>query len=251
MNKFDVFISYSTKDKTISDATCAALESAGIRCWIAPRDITPGMEWGEAIVDAIDNCCVFVLIFSSNANDSPQIHRETERAVNRGIPVLPLRIEDIVPTKAMAYFVDSVHWLDAMTPPLEDHLTRLAQSIRALLESNGDTTAALRVPIQADSKNLAEPSGIATPAYFVASSNRPAASSSRREMAIQILCWVVLVTFACLQALFIVGTVVDWDKPDRASIVGDLFVTILFLAPALFALRYIMKSRSRVARNAR
>ncbi len=34
---FDVFISYSSIDKTTADAACNALESAGIRCWIAPR----------------------------------------------------------------------------------------------------------------------------------------------------------------------------------------------------------------------
>jgi hypothetical protein len=242
MNKFDVFVSYSTKDKTASDATCAALESAGIRCWIAPRDITPGMEWGEAIVDAIDNCRVFVLIFSSNANDSPQIHRETERAVNRGIPVVPLRIEGIVPTKAMAYFVNSVHWLDAMTPPLEDHLTRLAQSIRALLEASDNTAAAPAIhPVYF--KNQPQTSDVATPAYLVASNN-PATSSARKKMVIQVFCWVVLMTFACLEALFLLGTVVDWEKPTRNSLNMDLFIVIILLAPALVALRYIIKSRS-------
>jgi TIR domain len=35
MMAFDVFISYSSKDKTTADATCASLENAGIRCWIA------------------------------------------------------------------------------------------------------------------------------------------------------------------------------------------------------------------------
>jgi hypothetical protein len=249
MTKYDVFISYSSKDKIASDATCAALESAGIRCWVAPRDITPGVEWGEAIVDAIDNCRVFVLIFSSHANDSPQIHRETERAVNRGIPIVPLRIEDIVPTKAMAYFVDSVHWLDAMTPPLQDHLTRLAQSIRALLETSGNTAAAPSNP-PAFFKNQPQPSGMATPAYFVPSPNNPATSTSRRNMAIQAFCWVVLMTFACFEALFILGTLVDWEKPDRNSLAVDLFAVIILLAPPLFALRYIMKSRSAAARNA-
>ena len=35
-----VFISHSTADKTIADAICHRLEEAGVRCWIAPRDIT-------------------------------------------------------------------------------------------------------------------------------------------------------------------------------------------------------------------
>jgi hypothetical protein len=131
--QFDVFISYSSHDKAIADATCAALEGAGIRCWIAPRDILPGADWGEAIMNALDTCRAMVLIFSSNANSSPQIRREIERVVGRGIPVIPVRIEDTAPTKAMAYFMGPVHWLDALTPPLEQHLHRLADSLKSLL----------------------------------------------------------------------------------------------------------------------
>jgi hypothetical protein len=51
----DVFVSYSSQDKTAANAVCAVLEQNGIRCWIAPRDITPGERWGAAIVGAI-NC---------------------------------------------------------------------------------------------------------------------------------------------------------------------------------------------------
>jgi hypothetical protein len=133
MISFDAFISYSSKDKVTADAACAALEAAGIRCWIAPRDIIAGAEYGDALIDALDNCRVMVLIFSSNANTSPQIRREVERAVSRGVPVIPLRIENVVPTKAMAYFVNSVHWLDALTPPLEAHLQRLSEAVQSLL----------------------------------------------------------------------------------------------------------------------
>ena len=79
----DVFISYSHIDKSVADAACATLEDAGIRCWIAPRDIWPGAEFGEAIIEAIDHCPVMVLIFSSNANESRQVRREVERAVRR------------------------------------------------------------------------------------------------------------------------------------------------------------------------
>lgn len=131
--QFDVFISYSSHDKATADATCAALEGAGIRCWIAPRDILPGADWGVAIMDALDTCRAMVLIFSSNANSSPQIRREVERAVGRGVPVIPVRIEDSTPTKALAYFMGPVHWLDALTPPLEHHLQRLADSLKTLL----------------------------------------------------------------------------------------------------------------------
>jgi TIR domain len=134
--KFDVFISYSSRDKTAADAACAVLESAGIRCWIAPRDIKPGGEYGAAIISAIERCRVMVLIFSSSANKSHQIHREIERAVSKGVPIVPVRIEEVVPTKSMEYFLGGIHWLDALTPPIEEHLKQLAGTVEAILQAD-------------------------------------------------------------------------------------------------------------------
>jgi len=138
----DVFISYSNVDKAVADATCATLERAGIRCWIAPRDIATGADWGGAIVNAIDNTRVTILIFSAKANTSPQIRREVERSISVGATVMPIRIEDVKPTESLAYFMGTVHWLDAMTPPLEAHLEKLVATIKALLAVEQPVTAA-------------------------------------------------------------------------------------------------------------
>jgi tetratricopeptide (TPR) repeat protein len=134
----DIFISYSSKDKTTADAACAALESRGMRCWIAPRDVFPGEEYAASLVRALHESRVMVLVFSSGANRSPQVLREVERAVSRGVPILPLRIEDVPPSEAMEYYISSRHWLDALNPPLEQHLVRLAETVKFLLSSEGD-----------------------------------------------------------------------------------------------------------------
>lgn len=136
----DVFISYSEKDKPTADAACFALESKQVRCWIAPRDILAGVNWGEAIVDAIAQAKVMVLVFSSHANRSPQVMREVERAVNKGIPILPFRIEDVPLSKAFEYYISTRHWLDALTPPLEQHLRKLATTVQRLLTPADDDT---------------------------------------------------------------------------------------------------------------
>lgn len=137
---FDVFISYSSHDKPTADAACAALESANIRCWIAPRDIDPGRDYGEAIIDAIESARVFVLIFSNNANASPQIKREVERAVSKGLPIIPVRIDDVVPNRTLEYFISSPHWLDAFPPPLDRYFAKLVVSAHALLETEKSGT---------------------------------------------------------------------------------------------------------------
>ena len=131
----DVFISYAGGDKPIADAACATLENSGVRCWMAPRDILSGLDWSAAIVDAISSSSLLVLIFSAGSNQSPQVKREVERAVSRGIPVVPFRIEAVPLSKHMEFFISTPHWLDALTPPLEAHLQRLTTTVKLLLEN--------------------------------------------------------------------------------------------------------------------
>ena len=133
----DVFISYSARDKAVAEAACAALEGRGMRCWIAPRDVLPGLAYAAALIDALKESRVFVLVFSSHSNDSPQVQREVERAVSRGVPIIPFRIEEVVPSKAMEYYISTPHWLDALTPPVGKHLPRLAETVEALLAQAG------------------------------------------------------------------------------------------------------------------
>jgi hypothetical protein len=128
----DVFLSHSSKDKPIADAICALLERNGIRCWIAPRDILPGMDWHEAIMEAIKSSRVVILVFSSHANGSPQVQREIHHAFENAIVVLPFRVEAVEPVKALEFYIGSVHWLDALTPPLERHLNQLTQTVAKL-----------------------------------------------------------------------------------------------------------------------
>jgi hypothetical protein len=141
----DAFISYSNKDKIVADAVCAVLEREKVRCWIAPRDINAGSEWGESIIEGINHSCVMVLVFSKSANDSPQIRREVERAVNKGVIIVPFRIEDVIPTKSLEYFIGSVHWLDALTPPIEHHLEKLAANVRRIVAAV-DVESPLPIP---------------------------------------------------------------------------------------------------------
>jgi formylglycine-generating enzyme required for sulfatase activity len=130
----DVFISHSARDKPYADAVCAKLESRNIRCWIAPRDIRPGMTWAGAIIEAVDGARVMLLLFSSHANSSSQITREVEYAVQKQIVIVPVKVEDVIPTGDFAYFLATPHWLDAIAPPFEQHLDRIADSVKFWLE---------------------------------------------------------------------------------------------------------------------
>jgi len=128
----EVFISHSSKDQAAAQAALAALEGRGISCWIAPRNIAPGREWGEALMEGIESCRVFLLLFSENANQSPQVRREVERAVHKGLIVVPVRLEDRLPQKALEYFISAAHWMDAFPEPFEAYLESLAEAVESL-----------------------------------------------------------------------------------------------------------------------
>jgi hypothetical protein len=132
----DVFVSYSQPDRTAAFEIVSQLEAHGIKVWIAPRDIAPSAEWAAEIIEAIGASKIMVLVFSAASNSSPQVRREVERAVHRQVPILPVRIEDVLPTKSMEYFLSAQHWLDAFPPPLTVHCERLCRQIIALLTAS-------------------------------------------------------------------------------------------------------------------
>ena len=129
----EVFISYAEGDAAAAESVCALLEGDGLSCWIAPRDIGPGLVWAAAIVDAIERCRVMVVLVSSHATRSRQMARELELADSRHVPIVPFRIEDAPLSPDLEYFLGNRQWLDAHRGSLEDHADSLGQAVRGLL----------------------------------------------------------------------------------------------------------------------
>ncbi len=129
----DVFISYASQDKTIANAVCAALEEAKIRCWIAPRDIRSGENWAEAISKAIKGSQVMVLLFTESSNQSKQVSKELTLAVNSEAVIVPFKIDDILPSGLMEFYLSDTHWLDAMNPPTSRQIQQLVETVQHTL----------------------------------------------------------------------------------------------------------------------
>lgn len=139
-----VFISYASEDRATADAICRALEGQGVGCWIAPRDITPGHPYAEAIIQAINGARVLVLIFSNRANASPHVTREVERAVSKGAAVVTFRTDATPLAPALEYFLSHSHWLEAFPGSLDEHLPRAVDAVSRLLQSEA---AGCRAPL--------------------------------------------------------------------------------------------------------
>jgi len=134
----DVFISHSSVNKKAADAICHALEQNGVKCWIAPRDIPPGANYGSAIIKGIKNCKVFLLVFSKEANMSTAVAKEVERAaLGYKKTIIPFRIEDVAMNENLEFFLTDVHWLDAYpNDTVFDNLVNAVKNILAIPDSN-------------------------------------------------------------------------------------------------------------------
>ena len=130
----DVFISYSSKNKNIADAIVADLEQNNIKCWYAPRDIYPGEDWAGAIKNAIGSTKIFVLVFTDESNRSHQVTNEVTLAVNGGKIIIPFRLSGSDMNDTLLYYLSSVHWLDAVSQPLNQNIETLRKQISALLD---------------------------------------------------------------------------------------------------------------------
>jgi hypothetical protein len=107
-----VFISFSSRDLKAAQSICNAIEERGYSCWISARDIKPGQNYQESIAYAITGASVFLLVFSQNSNNSNEIKKELSLASVSNLLVIPVRIEDILPTGAFKYELSTRQWID-------------------------------------------------------------------------------------------------------------------------------------------
>src|SRR6478752_876652 len=129
----DVFICYSSNDQDFARQLCDRLQAGGLTCWIAPRDVRTGQIYSEAIVGAIEQSQLLVLVLSQNANTSIHVVNEIEQATKNKIPILPVRIEKFELSDALDYYIRKNQFLDASVGPLKDHLNTLASDVVALI----------------------------------------------------------------------------------------------------------------------
>ena len=109
----DVFISYSSENKDAANAICHVLEENGVRCWIAPRDILQGFDYGDVIEKAIRSCKLFVLVYSKTAAVSPWVKGEVNIAFTEGKTILPYRIDETLLEGGLRVMLNQYHWIDS------------------------------------------------------------------------------------------------------------------------------------------
>ncbi len=79
--QYAAFISYSKKDRPKARRLHAALEKAGLRCWMDDSQIQVGDELTPAIKQAISDSACFVVLLSQHSNVSDWVRKECQFAL--------------------------------------------------------------------------------------------------------------------------------------------------------------------------
>jgi TolB-like protein len=146
--RHEVFISYASHDTAVANDVAAALEGQSLKCWIAPRDVTPGAHYASEIVHAIDSAKAIILILSLDAATSPHVLREIERATSKRHPVVTLRLDQAPLPAEFEYFLNTSQWLDASSGEATRMMPKLVAAVRLAIErSVGPARAISATPV--------------------------------------------------------------------------------------------------------
>jgi len=125
----NVFVSYASRDAAVADSVVEILERHGTKCWIAPRNATPGSQSADEIVGAINDAKVLVLVFSEHAVASAHVGREIERAASKRRRVIALRTDAAPLTRSYEYFLSESQWIDVAALGMPGALATLTQAV--------------------------------------------------------------------------------------------------------------------------
>ena len=117
---YDVFISYSRKDKEKAESLCTALEKAGISYWI-DRNIHGSANFLSEITAYIKGCKVVVFVASANSANSEWTQKEILYALKRSKEIVPYRIGDFrfEDNDELDFVFTNVQWVESVQAVVE------------------------------------------------------------------------------------------------------------------------------------
>jgi hypothetical protein len=168
MAEHEIFICFSSKDEATARRVVSFLEGRGVRCWISVRDVEPGQNYQEAIVQALESAKAIVFLFSENSAKSGEIKKELSLGSGGSIALIPLRLDPVLPSGALRYELATRQWIDAF-PNLEDAFGKLLNAVRDALRGQagepsgpaelggGEANARASMPVSATRTQIVSP----------------------------------------------------------------------------------------------
>ena len=167
--KYDVFISYSRKDyekddKVIPDNPISAIKEMfdknGVSYWIDKKGIYGGLAFVEEISDAIAASKILVFVSSKHSNESIYTCGEILDAIDRGMLIIPVKIDDSPYNKKYKLVLRPFDFIDYKAKPntaLPELLRAINEEKTKLAEKEEETTKQQRIEVaKAEIKDKAE-----------------------------------------------------------------------------------------------
>jgi hypothetical protein len=123
------FISHASVDAGLAQQLCARLELQGVRCWIAPRDVTPGQPYSSEIVRGIETTGALILLATPAAVSSENVLNELEQAHRLQKTLLTVMVGKPQISRQLSYYIARLHWVEMSGASMGAVADRLAQAI--------------------------------------------------------------------------------------------------------------------------
>lgn len=144
---FVLFVSHVSEDRAAALEIVAKLESRGIRCWVAPRDVSAGSPFDAQIDRALEHCRAMLLVFSEHCIENNYIRREVTVAGELEKIIVPFRIENVKLRGALRVRLSDLHWYNGF-PSRDKAIDEVAR-----LFASGSATVPVD-PLEPPSSNI-------------------------------------------------------------------------------------------------
>jgi hypothetical protein len=158
-----IFVSYSRQDKDQVYGLSNTLRARGITVWTDVTGIRGGAVWQYEIEQAILNCDVMVVMWSSAARESHWVKREIIFALDCHRPIIPVLLDEarlslsLIDIQPIDYTENQEQGLAQLIQALPDNLVpdaSLPATDERLPATEGANLVAFRRQLQAHEVNL-------------------------------------------------------------------------------------------------
>jgi TIR domain len=128
------FISHNFVDADFATRLCNSLEANGFSCWLAERDIQPGMRWAEWMAKAVPASKSLILLATEAALGSVNVISEVHQAHKLAMPIYTVLIPPAQIRDEMDVYVSRFKWLPGSGKSPEDVAAVLGRVLANPLE---------------------------------------------------------------------------------------------------------------------
>lgn len=129
---YDIFISYCSQNQKQADRIHKALTDSGYVCWYAPSDLYGTEDFVRVIPPAIRDSKAFLLLLSSESQESKWVYRELRMADEQDKPIFTFFLHKFALNDTFSFLLQSNHhYLPTMS--MDEQISHLLTDLPKVL----------------------------------------------------------------------------------------------------------------------